>query len=259
MMNPNAADIVAIFRLRMPSSQIMVTSNAIPLLRPPGVEENIRDLFKAGVNILALDDYKASAKATTAVREMAATVEWTTHDYKTGHTEFSPYHRGKPTQRTVIIIEDFEAASRDKRAVGTKKVNNHTGCGSPPLDEPLAQRCARPFREMVFRVDGRLALCCNEWRDYFRIATVRDGRGRLDIAAMWSGPEMTAARKRLMKADRDFMPCKGCNEKTMRNGLLPDRMGKRPMPPETPADREALQKATKQGPVELPILRPWEI
>lgn len=262
LLNPQAPEIIAVFRKALPRAQIMVTSNAIPLLKPPGVEANITRLFEAGVNILALDDYAASKKATTQVREMAERQAianaWKTHDYMTGHTEFSPYHRGKASQRVVIIIEDFEAASRDQRAVGTKKVNNHTGCGSPPLAEPLQQRCARPFREMVFRVDGHVALCCNEWRDYFQVTSAETKRGGLDVEATWSGPELTAARKRLMQARRDFNPCKGCNERTMRNGLLPDRMGQRPMPEETAADRAALRKALMKGPYEVPVLRPWE-
>lgn len=260
LMNPQAAEIIRIFRKWMPKAQIMVTSNAVPLLKPPGVAQNIQNLFEAGVNILALDDYQASHKATAQVRELAnQDVMWDTHDYKTNDTKFSPYHRGKVSRKIVIIIEDFEAASRDKRDVGTKKVNNHTGCGSPPVDEIVPFRCARPFREMVFRQDGRVALCCNEWRDYFRVNTLGDETGGMDVGAMWNSIELNAARKRLMNRDRDFVPCRGCNERTMRDGLLPDRMGKVKMEPYTEEDRKALRRATLKGPQEVPVLRPWEI
>jgi hypothetical protein len=260
LMNPNAKTIIATFRKHLPRAQLMVTSNAVPLLKPPGVEQNIRDLFDAGLNILALDDYAASRKATDKVRELASQdVPWQTSDFKTGDTKVSPYHRGSRHRKVVIIIEDFESASRDRRHVGVKFVNNHTGCGSPPTPEPIAYRCARPFREMIFRSDGRTALCCNEWRDYFRITPIADSKGLPDAEALWNAPELMAARKRLMDRDRNFMPCRGCDVRTTRDGLLPDRMGKKVMAPITDEERKALRKASMKGPQETPVLRPWEV
>jgi len=259
LMNPNAKEIIHTFREHLPRAQLMVTSNAIPLLRPPGVEQNIRDLFDAGLNILALDDYRPSKKATDEVRRLAGEdMPWQTEDFKTGNTKTSPYHRGSRNRRIVIIIEDFEQASKDRRHVGVKFVNNHSGCGSPPTPEPIKYRCARPFREMIFRSDGRVALCCNEWRDYFRIDSILTPKGTLNVEATWNAPELMAARKKLMNRDRSFAPCKGCDVRTTRDGLLPDRMGKMQMAPLTDEERKALRRASNRGPQETPVLRPWE-
>lgn len=258
LMNPNAADIIAAFRGILPRTAMMLTSNAIPLLKPPGVRENIKRLFEAGLNVLALDDYKSSKKAVD--QAIACSDDWPVTAYGAARkTELeagpSPYEKVKPDVKRIIIIEDFEAAALDDREVGTKHVNNHCGAGSPPLEEPMHKRCARPFREMVIRCDGGVALCCNEWRDNLEMGIVTDYKTLQDA---WNNKVLTAMRKMLMKGERSEQPCAGCNERTYRNGLLPDKQGQKTMPRFTQEDAKAIAVARRSGPRTAANLREWE-
>jgi MoaA/NifB/PqqE/SkfB family radical SAM enzyme len=57
-MHPDYVGMIAAFREEAPKLQLMMTSNGGGLLRKPGIEENVLALFRAGLNVLALDDYE---------------------------------------------------------------------------------------------------------------------------------------------------------------------------------------------------------
>ena len=247
--NPDASKIIEIFRKWLPDTHLMVTSNGLPLLRKPGVHGNLDALFGAGLNILAMDCYEASKKAEAQVRTYTK-VE--VSDYPGGR---SPYRKVKSSEKYIILIEDFEKAALSGDTIGTKHVNNHCGAGMEPLKEPLQKKCARPFREMIIRYDGRIALCCNSWRDRYQCGRIDDYE---TLTAAWNNEYLMAARRKLYHADRNFGICKGCNETTYRNGLLPDRMGKLKLKKPGLRDAEAINRAMSKGPATEPVLRPWE-
>jgi len=256
LMNPNREDIVSAFRARLPKIHLMVTTNAIPLLRGPGVHANINKLFEAGLNLLLVDDYKPSQKATALVRtykERPVTGYGNVPGIEKGP---SPYHRVKATEQRVVIIEDFETASKQERTIRAKRTNNHCGAGGPGLVEPLSKRCAHPFREMVIRWDGRLALCCNDWRDLLWMNHVWDYPS---LMAAWDNPVLQAARRKLYHRDRGMKPCDVCSERTYRDGFLPDKSGQFRLAEPTVVDENILHTALAHGPATTPVIRPWEI
>lgn len=260
LMNPDAAEIIGVFRSALPKAQLMITSNAIPLLKKPGPRKRVEDLFDAGLNTLALDNYVPSQKAVrlAVVGAMDMDIQVTAYgdvfplDLEEGP---SPYSRAKKDEKRVIVMEDFEAAALKNKEVGTKHVNVHCGAGMKPLEEPLMQRCARPFRELIIRYDGRIALCCNSWRDEYQCGKILDHE---TLQEAWDNKYLMAARHKLYAADRNFGSCVGCNERTYRNGLLPDRMGKKDLREPNSKDDKVIRQALKRGPATKPVLRPWE-
>ena len=250
-MNPDAAEILAVFRKHLPKAQLMLTSNSIPLLKPPGVHARIDELFAAGLNILALDDYAASHKATAIVRTYRGCEIL---DYKRGHNVKSPYKRIPVSKHKIFIMEDFEKAAMAEEAVGSKKVSNHAGVGMKPLAEPLVARCARPFREMTFYHTGTVVLCCNDWRGKYVCGDVMKD----DIDDIWNGEEYTAARIHLYHRDRTFKPCDVCNNVSYRVGLLPDKMGKADMVEPNEESRRVVDVLGNAKPYTTPVLREWE-
>jgi len=249
LMNPNSAAIIGILRKHLPKACLMVTTNGIPLLRKPGVNANLDALFANGLNIFAMDCYEASKKAEAQIR-LYEGVPVT--DYPGGP---SPYHKVKANVQRIILMEDFEKAAMQEIALGTKRVNSHCGAGLKPPSEPLQRRCARPFREMVIRWDGRVALCCNSWRDEYKCGHIDDFE---TIADAWNSIYLMAARRKLYRKDRDFGVCRICDERTFRDGLLPDRLGKKSLRKPNEADEEAILEAMIGGPATTPVLRPWE-
>jgi len=251
LMNPHSVAIIDIFRRNLPKTHLMVTSNATPLLKPPGVHANISRLFDAGLNILALDAYKDSAKAIEQVRGYNAVEIW---DYSNASKKESPYTKVKASRQRIFIMEDMEEAVLTGQRVGTKIGNNHCGAGLPTLVEPLAKRCARPFREMAIRYDGQVMLCCNDWRGIYKAGNIDDG----SLEEIWNNDAFDAARKHLYHRDRNFGPCKGCDNTSFRVGILPDKVGKQDLPVPTADDRKTVDWASSGEPMTKPVLRPWE-
>ncbi len=249
LLNPDTARIIRIFRKDLPNTHIMVTSNGIPLLRKPGVFKNLDRLFHCGLNILAMDCYEASKKTEAQVRQYR---DVPVTDYPGGP---SPYSKVKASVQRIILIEDFEKAAIEASRLGNKIVNNHCGAGAPQLEEPLAKRCARPFRELVFRFDGNVLLCCNSWRGLYKCGDVEDYESVDDL---WNNAAFMAARRKLYHKDRDFGECAGCDNTSFRVGLLPDYRGQKKLRKPNLEDEKAIHRAMKGGPWTEPVLRPWE-
>ena len=259
LMNPNAAAIIQAFRTALPKSQLMLTTNGLPMLRKPGVSETCLSLFAAGLNILAIDCYKPSRKVEEEARKLLQEGFWERNGIiaKDYPSDESPYHKYSHKAKRLFLIEDFEAAAVEGEKVGTKIASNHSGAAYPPVPEPLAKRCARPFREFTVRWDGKVSLCCNDWRGVYKVGLL--GKDFKSIEEAWNSPPLVSARKMLYDRDRGFAPCSACDNISYRVGLLPDPSGKQPMAKPTKADREQVKKSGSGKSMTIPILREWEV
>lgn len=259
-MHPNVADMIALARECAPRLQLMMTSNGGGLLRKPGAAENIRALFDAGLNVLALDDYdgvKLVEKVIQALHDDAEVFEYLEREHNIEIYNYpqepagNPHMRRKRNARVITIIEDISRAKEGTHSL----LNNHAGVGSPPNDRGMGKRCAKPFRELSVRWDGNVAVCCNDFRGVYKCGNVAtDG-----LDNVWNGPAMQAARKKLYHGMRDFGPCKGCDALSYRVGFLPDKLGKQSLAKPSKRDLEVIEKAIAGGPYTKPVLRPWEL
>ncbi len=252
-MNPDYISIVKIFRRRLPKHHLMMTSNGGGLLRPPGVVQSLVDLFDAGLNIFAFDAYeyvRIKDKVDTALLSMPSNAGFDVHRYP-DEKEFSPHNRYGPKARKFIRVQDISVASAGTHSV----LNNHTGCGSKGLKRPMEARCAKPFRELAVRWDGNVAICCNDWRGYFKVGNVvTDG-----LDEVWQHERMNSARRYLMKGDRKSVyPCTICDAKSYRVGLLPDKKGQQKMRPPNELDRKYVSEAVKGKPYTASVKREYE-
>ena len=246
-MNPNWIEVLRLFRQFNPRSQLMVTSNGGGILRQPGVTANIDAAFDAGLNLLCLDDYVG----VSIVDKIRARYEGSAeqHEYP-AERDWSPHHRRPLSTRAIIYI-----APIDYTEVGSHSHLNCQGGAAAPKDYSWAgKRCALPFRDLVIRRDGKVVLCCNDWRGEFKLGDAVSGLG-----AIWHGAAMDGARRRLYQGRRDFGPCHGCNEKSHRVGLLPNHDGQDEMPAPTPESDAAIERALAGPSYTLPVLREWEV
>ena len=60
---------------------------------------------------------------------------------------------------------------------------------------------------------------------------------------LWNNDVFYSARVKLYHGQRDFGACNGCDNTTIRNGLLPDRMGKCELPKPTAMTNNFIDKA----------------
>lgn len=254
-MNPIAADIVSIFRKNLPKASILMLSNGGGLL--PGAPEKIRALMDAGLNTLGLDEYQ-QVKLVPKIMEHLRTHQgisalppnnFDIYVYP-DQPEGNPHGRQAPRTRRVVHIRPIDMSSSGTHAT----LNNHAGAGAPKSDAGRGKPCAKPFREISFRWDGSVAVCCNDWRGELACGNINKDT----LEDIWNGPIMDAARRRLVSGDRDFGPCDGCDATSYRTGLLPDKLGKAMMPKPTPATNKILADAAKRKPLTAPVKREWE-
>jgi radical SAM protein with 4Fe4S-binding SPASM domain len=237
----------------------MMTSNGGGLLKAPGAAANIQALFDAGLNVLALDDYEVVKIVPKIIDNLydneevfnylAGELNLQVYDYPT-EPQGNPHTRRKPHERVLSVIQDISKAGTGTHSL----LNNHAGAGAPLNNSQAGKRCAKPFREMSIRWDGNVAVCCNDWRGVYKCGNVvTDG-----LDKVWNGPAMQAARRKLYHGMRDFGPCKGCDARSYRPGLLPDKLGKYELDLPTKRDLVTIEAACAGESYTAPVLRPWE-
>ena len=246
-MNMHLPNIVAVLRMRLPRNSIMLTTNGGGLLGAGGPIVRATALFDAGVNTIAVDDYKA-VQIGAKLRFGLNGAPFQILDYPKDPTA-SPHSRQPPKSRRLIFIEDISVAEQGTHSA----LNNHAGAAAPP--EQLKARCAKPFRELSLRWDGSVAICCNDWRGVYKVANLN----QTPLDALWQHPRLEAARRLLYLGDRaSLAPCDACNAKSYRVGLLPDRMGKETMPKPDAGTRALVKQATGGNPYTPAVKRDWE-
>lgn len=245
-MNPKLPELVRIFRQYLPQVPIMVTTNGIPML--DGWRSRVADLFDAGASTVAVDDYKPYRCREALLGTVLPGVQ--VLRYPEGGPAANPHRRPKAREKRLILVQAIDEADLGNHS----HLSNHAGAAAPP-DHTVQERCALPFREISVRWDGNVALCCNDWRGQYKIGAVQS----VTLKDMWQSEPFQAARRRLYAGRRDVAPCAGCTHRTYRNGLLPDRMGRREMEPPRAGDDEIIAEALAGEPYAVPVLRKWEL
>lgn len=235
-LHPECADMVSVVRTHRPRCHVTMLTNGGGLVRRPGPVENVRRLFDAGVNVLGLDDYEN----VNLVPRIIAAHEEIYGELKSGNHYGGPVEgmnfqffkypedlRGNPHSRRprgtrmLVQIRDIMAQAADRKIGTHGKVFNYAGLAFPPDETMAGKRCHQPFRQLAIRYDGSVAICCNDWLGEYKCGNVlTDG-----VEGIWQGAAMGAAREMLIRGRREMRPCKGCNHRSYRVGLLPDLLG----------------------------------
>jgi organic radical activating enzyme len=246
-MNPNLLEIIHILKEENKFIPIMITSNGGGLLKNNNITKNISSLFEAGLNVLALDDYKYSKIIPKIKNEYKGNIPITTFP------EESPYKKRKYNEKIIIIIPDIGQYTK----LSTRTLSNHCGCAFPLNFSKKDSLCARPFRELAIRYDGKVPLCCNDWRGTYICGDITKN----NIVEIWNNKNFDAVRRVLFFNKRTFPPCLGCDSISYRLGFLPDKMGKKKKEIENPDEEcfTTIKNILKESPLNKIVKRPWEI
>ncbi len=223
---------------------------------PLAVRATVMSFFAAGLDAISLDEYQGIKWANT-VREAFAGGP-TTEDFAV--YEYPADRAGNPLTRNIkqkrlCIVAPINLTEEGLRSM--KHLTNRCGAAGPLNYSMKFKRCARPFRQMSIRHDGRAVICCHDWRGVFKAGSAVGGQSRL--LNVWHGEALQAARRKLLHGQRDFPPCLGCNAFSFRPGLLPDPMGKETLPEPDAACEAVLKRVTSGRSYTEPVLREWEI
>jgi hypothetical protein len=241
-MNPNFVELISVLRKTLPKNQLMMTSNGSGYIK----SGRIKAAFDAGLNILALDKYEGIDFVERALVNNEQSLI-PIYNYP-AEPEGNPHRR--TTHNFISVMKDISIADKGTHA----KLSNHCGAAFPLDYSKAGKRCARPFRELSFRYNGDVALCCNDWRGVYDCGNINF----IDLENLWNGEPFQLARKALYNGQRTFKPCLGCNATSYRAGFLPDKKGKDSLPLPTKEEWIKIHGIAKQPPQTVVFLREWE-
>jgi len=241
-LHPKLVQIVRTIRQYLPKTTIHLFTNGTVIEKKPSL---VDDLFGAGLNNLIVDEY-SDHPVGIFVRTDPTCLKYEIVEQGAGTHLFSDKN---PKARRICIVPPIDG---NKNTVN-RKLCNQCGAALPPLKEQNGKKCSVIFREMTVRWDGNIAICCNDFRGYYRVTNIMLCQ-KLEQA--WFHKRFESARKYLYYGKRDFFPCSVCDVLPNRPGLLPDWSGKGTMPAPTAADREIVNLRCE--PCSVIRKREWE-
>lgn len=242
-LNPNIVEIIRIFREHLPNNIFHMYTNGYAINRAEDTEEYLKTLFHAGLDNIIVDCYSENGDWNFVDKINRDKYNVTLYDKKV------PLYTNNHKIR-ILLLPPIKFDNKI-----TRKLANHCGAAAPLDDSYNNKRCAMPFRELAFRYDGNVSLCCDDFRGEYPIANIND----MDIVSLWNHEKFQAARIMLYNYSRDFLPCRGCTNISMRVGFLPDSSGQETLPKITDKVKKLAQSVSKEGPLSSIIIkRPWE-
>lgn len=247
-LNKNLFEIISTFRTYLPNNIFHIISNGRGFVHTAGITptEYCRKLFDVGINHILLDNYSPDGDWSKVIADVGDkfTVRYLGQ-------EKTPMFRSDKG-RDIIVLPSIETTKISL----VRNLKNHCGAAFPLDDSFNDKRCAVPFREMSFRYDGNVAICCDDFRGRYFIGNIKD---YAKIDDLWNNERFQAARVMLYNAQRSFSPCKGCTSVSMRVGLLPDKLGKDTLEPISEEIDLFTQAVGEEGYLSRTIVkRPWE-
>lgn len=243
-LNPQLTTIIDIFRKHLPKNIFHIYTNGYAANNAEDTNEYIDSLFNAGIDNIIVDCYSDDG-------------DWRFVDKlkQKDDVEIVNYGLLKPLytknhKKRILLVSSIKDDTRI-----TRRLANHCGAAAPLDNSYNDKRCAMPFRELVFRYDGNVSLCCDDFRGEYPIANIHDK----DIISLWNDEKFVAARIMLYNHSRDFRPCRGCTNISMRVGFLPDSSGQETLPPITSEVKKIAQEVSKKGFLsKIIVKRKWE-
>jgi hypothetical protein len=245
--NPDVVEIVSIFRKQLPKTSLLMLTNGSGLAGG-NTTKKIDTLFDSGLNTLGVEEYGHTTFHETIKRKY--TGDALILHYPSDKNA-NPHARQKPESRRLVYIADIFSASRGNHS----NINTHCGTGSPPPETALTAPCAKVFRELSIRWDGKIAICCNDWRGTYGCGDVY----RASIPFIWYNRRFRAARAILYDGQRNLIaPCSKCDELSYRVGLIPDPKGVYAYEPWTKQHLQVIEDVERNRPYTEAVKRPWE-
>jgi uncharacterized radical SAM superfamily protein len=250
-LHPNFYEFVALMRKLMPNAWIQIMTNGQSFRRNM---RNLGRMYIEGINDVTLDEYSDSRfNMEDFLPELAEL-----HKKRGIRVETAimapgvPLYLPKNTKhRRFMIVPPID----NDEITMSRVLTNHCGAGMRPTEYRKNITCTKIFRELSFRWDGSVAICCQDFRGQYRVANVMD-KGIDTFDDLWRHDRLESARRILYHDKRTFFPCNICDTPALRPGLLPDARGKESMERPEQYDYELVNKRWR--PMSEMVPRSWE-
>lgn len=220
-LNPNLLNILKIFKKYLPNNHCLMVTNGYGFARGIfDIEETMNWMREIKWGMVLFDAYSVDGDW-NVVNQLDDS-----YNIGTVGEDGEPYYSNKHEFR----IKKFPLKLKGNSV--RRDWSNHCGAAAP-LDYKRAKTtCTKIFRELNIRYDGRINLCCDDFRGQYDAGYLNDFD---TIEEAWNNPALQAMRIILFNSRRIVKPCLGCSCPTTRAGLIPDHAGK---------DRKLMPKIT---------------
>ncbi len=170
-------------RQKLPNANIELITNGDPLNIA-----RIEKLFKAGLSYLLISAYDSEEQANN-LRNML----------KQTNVDSSKY----------IVRNRYYGEEKDFGITITNRAGNLDNAvyKIKSLNEPLKNRCNYPAYTFFIDYNGDVITCSHDWGKKLLMGNLY----KESIFEIWTGVKFAQARKKLLKADRNFSPCNVCD------------------------------------------------
>ena len=245
-LHPKLLDMLKVIRESLPGFQIQLINNGF-WIKKYGYEF-IKELLKF-VNDVAIDDYDSDIDREALGKYISEFEEENKSKvvFETLQNGVSFYADKNPKKKRVLVIPPIDA-SQDLKS---RKFSNHCGAGLPPSNKYNEKKCTMIFRDMIFRCDGNVPICCDDFRCEYLVCNILE-ENFTKLEEVWLHPRFESARKVLFHKHRKFIyPCNICTSQNIREGFLPK------VDEPTEKDLEIVRKKSKQ--IYEIVKREWEL
>lgn len=250
-LHPKFFACIKLMRKKLPGHWIQILTNGYLIKKNP---EALGKMFEYGVNDVSLDEYSDSKFDEEEIKNSLGKLE-KEKGIRVEMVRMGPgvplYADKSAKKHRLLIIPAIDESS----IAASRILTNHCGAGGAPNEKYKNRVCTRIFREMVFRWDGWVSICCQDFRGQYPIVNCMD-ESVTCFDDIWRHDRFEAARRILYHDKRAFFPCNICDLRPMREGLLPDHLGKEDMEKPTKKDWAIVNKHAE--PLSGVRLRDWE-
>ena len=253
LMNPKAVEYMAYLHKELPKCPIQLITNGDYIRNNTFSFDNIlpyvQDLAMDMYDVYDFEEIRAYAKE---LKKLYPNV-----DIQIMQNGVSFYAEKKKNYKRILLLPPLDLQSN--LDVVSRKLSTHCGAGMDPNKVYIKKdkRCHMPFRQLAFRWDGKVCMCCDDFRGELPIVDVMLEEVT-HFADVWWNKKFNAVRRIVFHEGRFLSPCNKCNARGNRLGLLPDPMGKLTLREPTEEDRKIWRECLSQGPLATIKKREWE-
>jgi len=245
-LHPELLKMLEIIRTELPNLQIQLINNGF------WINKNgysfIKELLNF-VNDVAIDDYDSNINK-EELKKFILEFEKEKNEkvkFETLESGVSFYAEKNPKKKRVLIIP----AINETQDLKSRKFSNHCGAGLPHSKKYNNKICTMIFRDMIFRCDGNIPICCDDFRGEYLVCNILKEKFE-KLEDVWNAPRLVSARKILKYKGRKYIhPCDVCTSQNIREGFLPE------ISEPTEKDFEIVRQ--KNEPIYEIVKRDWEL
>lgn len=253
LMNPRAVAYIMYLHKELPRCPIQVITNGDYIrngtVKIKDLLPYIQDLAMDMYDVYSYDEIKAYAKELKA--------QYPDVDVQMMQNGVSFYASKKRGYKRILLLPPIDLQTN--LDVVSCTLSTHCGAGMDPTKVQIKKdkRCHMPFRQLAFRWDAKVCLCCDDFRGELPIVDAM-AESITHFADVWWDSDFNALRRIIFHKGRVFSPCNKCNARGNRLGLLPDPIGKLTLRQPTKEGEQIWKECLASGPLVKIRKREWE-